>query len=178
MKRILFVAVVLCFGISALAADLEISVTPQNPLLIPVSSRSSTPLAPYFALNSLKIQWKGTQPFELDAITLTSKSLQSFYCGGSGSNNTEIFMTSKVQDCNGNVIQPAINGNGNVIIPPPVNPSCAFEVESSSGFYCDEIKMTVSPNPMASYNIPVTVTVFGETLDSSGSSAKRVVASQ
>jgi len=187
MKRILFVAVLVCFGISALAADLEISVNPDNPLLIPVSSPASVsgPIAPYFTMNNLKITWKGSQSLQLTAVAIVQQGTGRFMCGGSGVGITSIFANSKVVDCNGNppggpgrTEIPALDPNGNLTIPPGMNASsCALTVESSS-FYCDKLNVQVLNNPFASYNIHATVTVYGETLDASGKPGHRVMATK
>ncbi len=177
MKRILFAAVLVCFGFSAFAGNLEISVTPQNPLLIPVSSTvgATGPVTPYFSLNSLKMTWKGSTSFQLMAVVIAGE--KTYACGGSGSTvNASLFWNAAVTDCKGNVIQPAIDANLNVTIPAVTNASCPYTVESSN-FYCDNLPVAVLSDPMASYNIPARVTVTGETFDASGN-PNRVIATE
>jgi hypothetical protein len=178
MKRILFVAVLVCFGLSAMAADLEINVNPDSPLLIPVSSTlgGSGPVAPYFSMNNLNITWKGSDTFQLLGIVVAGEKI--FGCSGSGSAlNASLFASAVVRDCNGTVIEPAINADLNVMITAPLNPACPYTVVSSS-FYCDKLPVAVSSDPMTTYNIPATVTVIGETLDVFGNNPHRVVATK
>lgn len=183
MKRILFIAAILCFGFSTLAADLEMSVVPNNPLLIVSSSNAGKtgPVAPYFAVNSLKMTWKGSSEFQLLNITVLgtvagSTEQKIFSCGGASSSVFgSFFEGTNIRDCKGNVFQPALSSNGNVIIP-VASSACPLTVESAP-FYCDKLPVEVSSNPMATYNIPAKVVVLGESLDSSGS-AHRILEAQ
>lgn len=174
---------------------LTVGVNPSQPLLIPVSQASSGgtttgPTAPYFSLNSLKMTWAGSQQFQLLALSFyagsvtssssSSNTAASFNCGGSGSSLTQgIFGTANVVDCNnkppggGSTPVPALDANFNLNIPAPTDPTCPNSVQSSA-FYCDSLPITVSPNPFATYNIPVEVIVFGEALDNSGNATGRV----
>jgi hypothetical protein len=166
---------------------LTVGVNPSQPLLIPTSSAvngsTTGPVAPYFSMNSLKIIWSGTTSFQLLALTFyagsvtggsssSSSTAQSFNCGGSGTAITGIFGSANITDCHSAVVQPALDVNQNLTIPAPT-PGCPYSVQSS-GFYCDSLPVTVNPNPLATYNIPVEVIVFGESLDTSGDATGRV----
>lgn len=165
---------------------LTVGVNPGQPLLIPTSSAvngsTTGPTAPYFSLNSLKITWAGTTSFQLLALTFYAGSVTgssssastatSFSCGGSGSAITGIFGSANIVDCNSVTVQPALDANQNLTIPAPT-PGCPYSVQSS-GFFCDSLPITVNPNPLTTYNIPVQVIVFGESLDGSGNATGRV----
>lgn len=166
-------------------SDLTVGVNPGQPLLIPTSSAvngsTTGPMAPYFSLNSLKITWAGTTSFQLLALTFYagsvtgtggSSSASSFNCGGSGAAVTGIFGSANIVDCTSATVRPALDANQNLTIPAPT-PGCPYSVQSS-GFYCDSLPITVSTNPLATYNIPVQVIVFGESLDGSGNATGRV----
>ncbi len=169
-------------------SSLTVGVNPSQPLLIPTSNAvngtTGGPVAPYFSMNSLKLTWAGSTKFQLLALSFfagsvtgtsspsSSSAATSFSCGGSGSVVNGIFLSASVVDCNSSVIQPALDSNSNLTIPAPT-PGCPYSVQSS-GFTCDSLPITVNPNPLTNYNIPVEVIVFGESLDGSGNATGRV----
>jgi hypothetical protein len=158
-----------------------------------------TPTAPYFTMNSITLSWTGTSQFQLLTLSLYAQNLSSsgttsstsstsFNCGGSGSGIIALFSGVTFFDypagCSGNYpgTTSTINGylavdtNGNLTIPPIPSGAasgCVISVRSLA-FYCDSLPVTISSNPFATYNIPVQVIVFGESLDSNGNTTGRV----
>lgn len=167
MKGILFALVVVCFGLSAVANTLEINVNPMNPILI-TAANSGGPHAPYFSISNLDVFWTGTQAFELLAIDIKGPGIN---CGMSGVASSALFALANIYDCKGNVVQsPAVGPNGELIFP-AASPACSVSA-TSTGFFCDQLKVPVQPNPMSSYNIPAEVTVYGQIVSHGGQTQK------
>jgi hypothetical protein len=175
-------------------SSLFISANPTSPYLIPQSTPVNdnpnvvTPIAPYFTMNSITISWTGSSQFQLLSLALYAANLGSaattagaaFNCGGGGSAISDLFSTSTFFDfpvnCSGVNGNSVIDVNQNLTIPGiPAGAAAGCVVSArSAAFYCDSVPVAISNNPFATYNIPVQIIVFGETLDSNGNTTGRV----
>lgn len=137
MKRILFVAAIVCFGLSALAEDLEINATPINPVLI------KGPVAPYFSVDSITGTWKGKTVITLARILFSTKDPDSkVSCVVDIKQMWSIFPNNHSQ-----------NGYVNI------QPGQSF---SSTGFLCDHLE--IKDLTKKTYDIPVTIEMIGLTV--------------
>jgi len=152
MKRILFSTAIVLFGLSTFAADLEITASPNNPILI-TKLVDKGPDAPYFIVSSVGGTWNGEKALKIEALLLRSQGLNhSITCYADSKDMSQIFFKNA-------------SFTGSV----KIRPHTSF---TSAPFVCSGQQVKVSPNPFATYNIPVTVTLIGVTSD--GKSVKPV----
>jgi hypothetical protein len=142
MKRILFIASIVFFGLSSFGADLVITAEPSSPILIPESDGPNFQ-APYFVMNSISGTWNGSEKLTVLAILLKSEgSDHSVTCYADSSTMTQMFPHN-------------VSSTGEVEIQP-------HQSFSSIGLICTGQTVAVSKNPFAAYHIPVTVYVIGK----------------
>jgi hypothetical protein len=175
MKQILFILLFACVSTFATANELQLHVNPAYPYLIPQGTANNGPQAPYFSMNGVTVKWSGEKSVEIQSVFIISKD-HKYTCSLAGVSMSPLFAGTIITDCKGRSYGQALTANGTVFIANACEANCPLSVKSNP-FYCDRVKVHVSANPFAFYNIPMTVGIVGRTL-SGDLKSERVTASQ
>jgi hypothetical protein len=168
------------------ASSLAISVNPSQPIIIDQGStltlaNGDTVSPPYFSVNNFKVTWSSTSS---SAQILALK----FVTTGTGTNSECAFSGLDIESLfagatypNPTAGQPPITAslvnNGVVTIPAVVNNN-VLTYTTNGLIYCGGLQVTNTTNNTiySSYNVPMAVALYGQTIDASGNASGRLTA--